>query len=120
MSFTDGLGKATPTSALDGAVYALDLAAEVTLSADLTLTKGYRQVLGLDPGGANRDVLLPPEEHGLWYYIRNRADAAENLVVKEDSDTTTIATLNQNEAALFWCDGTTWRPVSGILTASLT
>ena len=108
MALTDGLGRAHPTYGADGAVYLPNALGVLTLAANLTLTRGYRQLLRIDPGGSARDVLLPPEENGLWFFIANAADAAENLVVKEDSDTTTIATLNQNEAALFHCDGTTW------------
>lgn len=109
MSVTDGLGKSLPTSQIDGQFYHQDRYGRITLAGNLTLTKGYRSVLGIDPGGAHRDVTLPAENisKGLRFKIVNRADAAENLVVKDDA-AATIVTINQNEAADLWCDGTTW------------
>lgn len=84
------------------------------LTGNLTLTDKSSQWLGLDPGGANRDVTLPQLEDGLVFYIVNNADAAENLVVK-NAAAATIATLNQNEAAWFACDGSAWGH-GGIMT----
>lgn len=120
MSVTDGLGKSLPTLGLDGQFYLVDLYGRVTLGGNLTLTKGHRQILGLDPGGSARDVTLPAENisKDFWFLIVNRADAAENLVVKDDGGAT-IATLNQNEAGGFWCDGTAWYLVTGVLSAAL-
>ncbi len=65
------------------------------------------QVYALDPNGASRNVVLPAEAESLYFKIINTADAAENLVVKNDGGDT-IGTLGQNEAADFFCDGTTW------------
>lgn len=62
----------------------------------------------LDPGGATRELRLPAEARGLTLVIVNTADAAEDLTVKEDSGTTTIGTISQNEMALLVCNGTTW------------
>ena len=89
-----------------------------TLTAEKTLTTGDASLQVFDPGGASRDVLLPAEadSEGLVFLIKNTADAAENLVVKEDSDTTTIGTVAQNEAGLFFCDGTTWYSLIGGIT----
>ena len=39
--------------------------------------------------------------------IVNIADAAENLVVK-NAGGSTIGTINQNEAGVFYCDGASW------------
>ena len=83
-----------------------------TLGAQFAMDADMPPLLFLDPGGAGRDVLLPPEEAGLMYCIVNTADAAETLTVKEDSDTTTIGALAQNEAAWYACDGTTWHRVT--------
>lgn len=69
-----------------------------------------------DPGGAGIDLLLPAEAEGLAFVIFNTADAAEAIAVKEDSDTTTIITLDQNQAGLVVCDGTTWRGFIGGIT----
>lgn len=74
-----------------------------TLGATLTMDADMSPLLTLDPGGAGRTVLLPPEEEGLTFVIINAADAAEDLTVKEDSGTTTIATVSQAESALLVC-----------------
>lgn len=81
----------------------------ITLDGALTLTKAYPSITKIDPGGAHRDVTLEAEadSKGELRWIINAADAAENLVVKDDSPAT-IATINQNETAIFHCDGTSW------------
>lgn len=94
-----------------------------TLTGDTTLTKAtdfkYR-ISRLDPGGAARTCLLPPEAdmEGFVGIISNGADAAETLTLKEDSDSTAIATVDQNQSVLLACDGTDWMgvilPHSGI------
>lgn len=70
-------------------------------------------VLFVDPNstGGTEDLLLPPEGdcNGLTLFIVNTAGGAEAIVVKEDGDSTTIATIDQNEVAYVVCDGTTWR-----------
>ncbi|MBI1899752.1 MAG: hypothetical protein HYS13_01400 [Planctomycetia bacterium] len=80
------------------------------LAGNKTLTADDPRIQVLDPGGAGRDVVLPPEaaSKGLDFYIHNSADAAEVLSVKEDGGTA-ICTPTQNETAYVYCDGTTWR-----------
>lgn len=78
-----------------------------TLTGNRVLTLADGQFLNLDPGGSARDVTLPAARDGLFYFIANRADGAENLVVK-NADGLTVVTLNQNDAALVACDGTSW------------
>lgn len=110
MSTSDGLHSSKP---VDGAFTshprAKNAIGAVTLAANLTLTDQYRQILRLDPGGSARDVTLPAEEtsNGLAFEIVNTADAAENLVVKNDAGGT-VVTISQNEKATVVCDGTTW------------
>ena len=81
-----------------------------TLAGTKTIGDADGQILKLDPNGSARDVLLPAEGNvdpaGRMYAIVNAADAAENLVVKDDSGTDTIATISQNEAALVYNVGT--------------
>ncbi len=91
-----------------------------TLAANKDLVVTDAELQKLDPGGANRNVALPTEANapGLRFRITNAADAAENLVVKNQAGTT-IGTLNQNEAASFYCDGTSWAH-DGIQTIALT
>lgn len=82
---------------------------EETLTGTLVLDEQYPNRLKLDPGGANRDVTLDAvaTSAGLWYHIVNAADAAENLVLK-NAGGSTIATINQNEEGIVWCDGSAW------------
>lgn len=78
-----------------------------TLTGATTIDGNYPSALKLDPGGANRNVTLEAEtaaHHGKVRFIVNGADAAENLVIL-DPDANTIATINQNEAALLYNDG---------------
>lgn len=81
-----------------------------TLAANKTLVVGDAPIQVLDPGGAGRDVTLPAEADsvGLSFIIRNAADAAEVLTIKDDG-AATVCTPTQNETAIVFCDGTTWR-----------
>lgn len=87
-----------------------------TLGATFTMDRDMPTAIALDPGGSARDVLLPPEEEGLAFFIANAADADEDLVVKEDAGSTTIGTIDQNEAALLVCIGGVWRIAVGTMT----
>jgi len=75
-----------------------------TLSGDLTLTRGSATYLNLDPGGSARNVTLPAEEDnaGLVFSLYNAADAAENLVIKNDGGST-IVTIAQGGTAVVAC-----------------
>lgn len=81
----------------------------ITLDSALTLTKAYPSIIKIDPGGAHRDVTLEAEagSKGELRWLINAADGAENLVVKDDSSAT-IVTINQNECAIVYCNGTAW------------
>ena len=110
MSLTDGLGKTLPTAFADGQIQLMELMSVRTLAGADTLTAGHRNVQRLDPGGAGRDVFLPPEAAGLWFLIANAADAAESLTVEDDA-AGAVVTVAQNQAALVWCDGASWHYV---------
>lgn len=74
-------------------------------------------VLAVDANsGGTEDLLLPPEAdcNGLTLFICNTG--GEDIVVKEDSDTTTICTISTAESAFVACDGTTWR--GGVVKAT--
>ncbi|MBC8460849.1 MAG: hypothetical protein H8D67_22915 [Deltaproteobacteria bacterium] len=88
-----------------------------TLGATLTLLVADAEYQFLDPGGASRDVVLPAEADstGYRYYIFNTADAAENLVVKDDGGNT-ILTIAQNESGIVVCNGTVWKGLVGANT----
>lgn len=84
-------------------------------AAQAVLQTTFPPVIICDPGGGAIDLLLPAEasSEGLVFLIFNNADAAETISVKEDSDTTVIASVAQSKAALLYCDGTTWRDLLG-------
>lgn len=89
-----------------------------TLAAQKVLTEKSPMIQLLDNGGAVRDVLLPPEadSEGLIFIIANTGGGAFAITVKEDSDTTTIVTLDQAQAGIVFCDGTTWFGFIGGIT----
>ena len=107
MSVADGLGVSAPMEAIMGRVTVMDLMGAYTATGAVTLTNGHRLIQRIDPGGSARDVTLPAEEHGLCFLIANAADSAEALSVKDDA-AGAVVTVSQNEAALVWCDGTSW------------
>ncbi len=84
---------------------------ESILTGGVTLDVTYPSIVGFDPGGAGRTVVLdgttagPGEatHHGMTRVIFNKADAAEDLTV-DDADGTTIGTISQNEGAVFYQD----------------
>ena len=79
-------------------------------SKDLNKYNGF----AFDPGGAGRTVNLPAEAacKGCFVTISNEADAAEVLTIKNDGGDT-LVTPTQNEAAILWCDGTSWYGLVG-------
>ncbi len=85
-----------------------------TLLGSHALTADSARIQVLDPGGAGRNVTLPPEpvSPGLDFYIHNAADAAEVLTIKDDGNAT-VCTPTQNETAYVFCDGVTWRGIVG-------
>lgn len=77
------------------------------LAADKVLALTDPTFQSLDPGGANRNVDLPAETSGREFVVANRADAAEDLVVRDDA-AATLLTLNQGDVGRFYSDGTGW------------
>ena len=75
-----------------------------TLEGNKTLTHSDAQMLALDCDGSGRDVYLAAPRKGAWVWIFNHSDAAENLSVKQADCSTALATINQNESGLFYCD----------------
>ena len=87
-----------------------------TLAGTKTLLPQDSQFQALDPDGAHRNVDLPAEEvsQGLFFFIKNTAGGAENLVVRNDAGATK-ETLGQGKWGIFFCDGTSWETM-GVLT----
>lgn len=82
-----------------------------TAAGAVTLTHEHPDILAIDPGGASRNVTMPPETEssgfGRVMYIANIADAAEDLVLKDDG-ATTICTISQSEIGIAWQVNGTW------------
>ena len=89
-----------------------------TLAATLVLDADTPQLLFLDPGGAGREINLPPEadSEGPFIVIVNTADAAENLTVEDDASAalTPAAVVGQNEIGIFFCNGVRWQGITGV------
>ena len=86
------------------------------LSTDDVLLPQSAQFQSLDPDGSPRNVDLPAEEasQGLFFFIKNTAGGAENLVVRNDNGDTK-ETLGQGKWGIFVCDGTSWETM-GVLS----
>ncbi len=89
-------------------VYGTAGAGEVKIVAD-------RLIVDANSSGTE-DLLLPPEatSAGRELFIHN--SGGEDIVVKEDGDSTTICTISTAESAFVFCDGTTWR--GGVVKAT--
>ncbi len=85
-----------------------------TLAAGKTLTLADARIQVLDPGGAGRNVDLPDPTTSLGetFIVHNAADAAEVLTIRSNGGAT-VCTPTQNETAICYCDGTTWRGIVG-------
>lgn len=103
------------------AVQTIDMAdAQVALvygTAGAGQVKITSSVLVVDANsGATEDLLLPAEATSFGRVLFVSNSGGEDIVVKEDSDTTTIATISTAESAFFVCDGTTWH--GGVVKAT--
>ena len=95
-----------------------DMASRINTKVKETLT-GHRTItlaeinmyngFSFDPGGAARNVILPPEAacKGVVIFISNEADVAEVITVQDDTPAT-VGTPTQSEAIMCWCDGVSW------------
>lgn len=77
-----------------------------TIAGNKTLVLEDSTFQIINGGGSDRDVILPAETDGIWYWIKN-SGGTNNLVVKDDA-AATIATIANGEGALFVCDGANW------------
>lgn len=85
-----------------------------TLTGTTAMDADMPPLIFYDPGGAAREVDLPPEAKGLFFIIVNTADAAEAITVKDDSGVTTVASVAQAEIGVVFCNGTTWNAFVGV------
>lgn len=72
------------------------------------------QVFTFDPGGAARNVDLPPvtAAAGAYLLLANTAGALVIITVR-DALGATVVTPTQAEACVLWCDGTRWYGLVG-------
>jgi len=86
-----------------------------TLAGTKTLTVGDRRLQVLNPGGAGRNVVLPREAEsaGLEFRVVNAATGVEILTIQASNGSTTVCTPTQNESAIVFYDGLTWRGIVG-------
>ena len=89
------------------------LSLTIDATAEMVISEEWPIFLLIDPAGGSKTILLPAEANSkdLVFYIFNTADADETLTVEEDSSTTAILVLNQDQGGMFHCDGTTWRGI---------
>lgn len=80
-----------------------------TLSGDITLGDTDANLQIIDPGGAARTVTTPAsaDANGLFFVIRNVADADEAITVSADGSTLTV--VQRGEAVLIASTGAAWR-----------
>ena len=89
-----------------------------TLSGDLTLTAKHPAILKLDPAASSRDVTLEAEAEcpGRVRWVINAADTDQDVVLKNDGGVA-IVTIDQNESAVVYCDGTAWTLIAVVAIA---
>ena len=90
----------------------------VTGTAASAQTKITSNVLVVDANssGSEEILLLPAEASCTGLLLFGFNSGAERVVIKEDSSSTAIITIDQNQHGLVFCDGTTWRGFMGALT----
>tara|TARA_S200002703_G_scaffold23274_1_gene20064 strand:- start:470 stop:793 length:324 start_codon:yes stop_codon:yes gene_type:complete len=80
-----------------------------TITGPKTLTVADSTFQMLDGGASDRDVTLPAEEDGIYFWIVN-SGSSNNLVVK-DVGASTVATVANGQGGLFVSDGATFNLV---------
>lgn len=89
----------------------------VNTAGNTTLAVTANPFQDIDPNGAGRDVTLPLAS--AWrnrvIVIKNTADAAETITVK-DASAATLNTLAQNTTGMYISTGVTWRCLKALHT----
>ena len=94
--------------------------AEDLLGSAKTLTPQDAQFQALDPDGATSyNVILPAESasQGLFFVIKNTANAGSEALAVIDDGAGAIATLTQNMLCVCFCDGDAWS-TTGLISYS--
>lgn len=85
-----------------------------TITATKELTDNDCQFQFITPSGADRTVELSPESTSNHVTIIQNAGTSNQVIVKDDSGTTVLATLSRGEWAMFLpFGGTTWKRAAG-------
>ena len=91
----------------------------VTLVTKQTSTSGEVQLKGqiliLDAtsSGSSETLLLPPEADSKGLFLIATNNGGEEIVVKDDGDSITVATIDTGEHALLYCDGSATNTFGG-------
>lgn len=102
-SATSGIKWAAPA----GTIASLERESK-TLTGNLTLYDADKKYLFIDPGGADRTIILPAAaDTNHFFTILNTADAFETLTVK-NAGGTTIAIIPQSASVTFHSSGSAW------------
>ena len=82
----------------------------LTLTGSHTMTNQDAQFLGIDAGGASRNVVMPAESasQGSFFYIGNISGSGEDLVFKASNGSDTVGTIVPGDSSFVVCDGTNW------------
>jgi len=107
-SATSGIKWAAPA----GTIASLERESK-TLTGNLTLYDADKKYLFIDPGGADRTIILPAAaDTNHFFTILNTADAFETLTVK-NAGGTTIAIIPRAATVTFFSSGSAWFSASG-------
>lgn len=67
------------------------------------------QILFVDANSAGtEDLLLPPEASSTGLFVLIANTGGEDIILKDDGDAVTVATISTTECAFAVCNGTTW------------
>ena len=83
------------------------------LGADRTMTQAEvddNNVFSFDPT-TTRNLDLPPEADnaGIVLFIYNAGATGEIITIRDDAGALTIATPDEDQSAIVFCDGVSWR-----------
>jgi len=89
-----------------------------TMTGDASLAIDVNPVVFVDCGGASRNLSVGQEADmaNKMYVMFNVSGAGEVLTVKDDGAAYTIATIEPNEGAIMFCNGTVWKGFVGAET----